>query len=29
MIDPKSKITIAGNLENVYGSTVLSSAELK
>jgi hypothetical protein len=26
MIDPKSKITITGNLESIYGSTVLGNA---
>lgn len=26
MIDPKSKITITGNLDNIYGSTVLGNA---
>lgn len=26
MIDPKSKVTITGNLENIYGSTVLGNA---
>ncbi len=26
MIDPKSKVTITGNLENIYGSTILGNA---